>query len=86
MEQVLEKVEKQTTSVGKKGKFDLEAKMKMTPNEQMDYMQLHWNEIQARVKAFDEKMAQLNITLTEDEIADMVSKDRREQYETSHRY
>jgi len=31
-------------------------------------------------------MAQLNITLTEDEIADMVSKGRREQYEASHRY
>jgi len=53
MEQVLEKVEKQTISVDKNGKFDLEAKMKMTANEQMDYMQLHWNEIQARVKTFD---------------------------------
>ena len=66
------------------GKFDLEAKMKMSPNEQYLYMQLHKKEILERVKALDEMLSKLDfIEMSDEEIADMVSKDRRERYEES---
>ena len=43
-------------------------------------MQLHREEILAGVKALDERLSKLDfIEISEEEIADMFSKDRREQ-------
>ncbi len=87
MEQVLEKVESKQSSAVKSSKLGLAAKMKMTPDEQFAYIQLHKEEILASVKAFDESLSDVDfIEMTDDEIADMVSKDRRERYEASLRH
>lgn len=83
MGQLAQRERRQLKSKPSNDKFDLEIKMKMTPAEQLVYMKSHWNEIKTSIKAFDDKMSNLNISLTEDEIADIVSKDRRERYEAS---
>ncbi|MFP5041069.1 hypothetical protein [Parasediminibacterium sp. JCM 36343] len=70
----------QSTNIGK---FDLEAKLKMPPDEQFEYMKLHWDEVEAKIKAMDERYADNKITLTEDEIGDMISKFRKENYDAS---
>ena len=86
MNQVLEKRSNTVSSSGK-GKFDLEAKMKMSPDEQNEYMKLHWDEIDASVRALDKKLEGCERLVTdEDEIADIVSKYRRERYEASLRH
>ena len=86
MIQVLEK-RVDTVANSSDGKFDLEAKMKMSPDEQYAYMQLHRKEILARVKALDDSLLKLDfIEMSDEEIAGMVSKDRRERYEASIRY
>ena len=87
MEQVLEKEVKQPSSFFKNGKFDLEAKRKMTPEQQFAYIQLHKEEILASVKALDERLSKCEVLISdEDEIVDLVSKYRRERYEESHHY
>ena len=87
MEQVLEKVQKKENSIAENGKFDLEAKRNMTPEQQFAYIQLHKEEILASVKALDERLSKLDfIEMTDEEIADMVSKDRKERYEASLNY
>jgi len=86
MKQVLERKENAVSNAINR-KFDLEAKMKMSPNEQYAYMQLHRKEILERVKALDEILSKLDfIEMSDEEIADMVSKDRRERYEASLRH
>ena len=86
MKQVLEK--RGNAVLGSNnGKFDLEAKMKMSPNEQNEYMKLHWDEIDASVRELDKKLEGCERLVTdEDEIADIVSKYRRERYEASLRH
>ena len=63
-----------------------EKKAKMSIEEQEEYRNQNWDKIQDKIKEVDAKWASENISLTEDEIADMVSKDRRESYEAIHRY
>ena len=55
MKQVLEK--RGNAVLGSiNGKFDLEVKMKMSPDEQNEYMKLHWDEIDASVSELDKKL------------------------------
>ena len=86
MKQAIEKRDN-AVLIANNGKFDLETKMRMSPNEQYVYMQLHKKEILERVKALDEMLSKLDfIEMSDEEIADMVSKDRRERYEESLRH
>ena len=86
MNQVLEKRSNTVSSSGN-GKFDLETKMKMSPDEQNEYMKLHWDEIDTSVRAMDKKLEGCErLVNDEDEIADIVSKYRRERYEASLRH
>ncbi len=64
----------------------IDERLKMTVEEQRAYRKAHWSEIQERIKTLDEKWAAENITLSEEEIADLVSKNRREDYEESLRH
>jgi len=64
----------------------IDERLKMTAEEQSIYRKAHWTEIQERIKALDAKWSAENISLSEDEIADMVSKNRREEYEESFRH
>ncbi len=69
------------------GKFDLDVKMKMSPDEQNEYIKLHWDEIDASVRELDKNLEGCDRLVTdEDEIADIVSKYRRERYEASLRH
>ena len=61
----------------------IDERLKMTVEEQQSNRINHWLEIQERIKTLDAKWAAENITLSEDEIAVMVSKNRREEYEAS---
>jgi len=84
MQQVAEMTNKK--GIGTPSWLDLRIaeKLKMTIEEQEAYRKLHWNEIQTRVKALDERLEKCEVLISdEDEIANMVSKDRREHYEKS---
>ena len=84
MQQVAEMTNKKATEALSWLELRIAEKLKMTIEEQEAYRELHWNEIQTRVKALDERLEQCEVLISdEDEIADMVSKDRREQYEKS---
>ena len=84
MEQVVEKIDKEIKESPSWLDILIGEKLKMTVEEQVAYKKLHWKEIQARVKALDERLAKYDVLIAdEDEIADLVSKDRRAHYEKS---
>jgi len=86
MEQVLEKENTHTTILPNNGRLGMEAKKKMTAEEQSDYIKLHKAEILERVKALEERLSKCEVLISdEDEIVELVSKYRRERYEKSHR-
>jgi len=86
MVQVMEKRGNAVVS-SSNGKFDLEAKMKMLPDEQYEYMKSHWDEIDASVREMDKKLEGYErLVNDEDEVADIVSEYRRERYEASLRH
>ncbi|MFP5042630.1 hypothetical protein [Parasediminibacterium sp. JCM 36343] len=62
---------------------EYERKVKMSVEEQEAEMKLNWPEIQVKAKALDERLAENEICLNEDEIADIVSEFRRRHYEAS---
>ena len=86
MKQVLEKRGSIAKEKSSSWEVEYNKKVKMSIDEQEAYRKAHWPEIQERIKALDAKWAAKNITLSEDEIADMVSKNRREEYEASLRH
>ena len=84
MEQVAEKNDKEIKESPSWLDIRIAEKLKMTVEEQVAYKKLHWKEIQARVKALDERLAKYDVLIAdEDKIADLVSKDRRAHYEKS---
>jgi len=86
MKQVLEKRDSTTKDKSSSWEVEYNKKVKMSVEEQNAYRESNWVEILEKAKALDAKWAAENITLSEDEIADMVSKNRREEYEASLRH
>jgi len=86
MQQVAEKKKNKynTTSIWR---TEFETKMKMSVEEQVKLRNSRWDEILKNAKSVDEMLLKCNLLMTdEDEIAEMVSKDRRERYGASLRY
>ena len=86
MQHVMTKKKKEINDSSISWEEIFEKKAKMSIEEQEEYRNQNWDKIQDKIKEVDAKWAFENISLTEDEIADMVSKDRRESYEATHRY
>ena len=61
-------------------------RLKMTVEEQSTYRNAHWSEIHKAAKSMDERWEKMKITLTEDEIAALVSETRKQNYEASNRH
>ena len=83
MKQVLEKKGLIAKDKSSSWKVKYDKKVKMSVEEQSAYRESNWDEILKKVVASDAKWAAENITLSEVEIADIVSKNRREEYEAS---
>jgi len=84
MVQVLEKREKVSKKQTSSWEVEFDKRVKMSVEEQIQLRDSSWDKILAEGKALDEKLSKSEVLVTdEDEIADIVSKYRREQYETS---
>ena len=84
MVQVLEKREKVSKKQTSSWEVEFDKRVKMSVEEQIQLRDSSWDKILAEGKALDEKLSKCEVLVTdEDEIADIVSKYRREQYETS---
>jgi len=86
MVQVLEKRDTITTEKSSSWKLEYDKKVKMSVEEQSAYRETNWDNILEKAKALDEVLSKCEVLISdEDEIADVVSKYRRERYEESRR-
>ena len=87
MEKILETTEIVTQDAPSSWRSKFEKKVKMTFEEQEAYRRSHWKELREKAIAVDEMLSKCDVLLAdEDEIADVVSKYRREQYEATLRH
>ena len=84
MVQVLEKREKVSKKQPSSWEIEFDNRVKMSVEEQIRVRDSSWDKILAEGKVLDEELSKCEVLVTdEDEIADIVSKYRREQYEKS---
>ncbi|MFP5041725.1 hypothetical protein [Parasediminibacterium sp. JCM 36343] len=77
---------KGTTQKQPSWRAEYDRKVKMSEEEQLKIRDSKWQDILEKAKELDKKGAGNEISLTEDEIAVIVSKYRRERYEASLRH